>query len=165
MASYKQLQTTYPYFCQSGPGTNTDISMNSIATSPTFWNSGTNLEKGSDCITTNTANGLVFTAPVKGLYYFKIILNCINNGNGGDDSGDWGITITRASPLSNSTRKITDNPENIATTATEYNSQFSTIVYLNQSDTVKMYSFGFINAQTYLANSCFFMGYLVAGFS
>jgi hypothetical protein len=167
MASYKQSQTTYPYFCQSGPGSNTDISMNAIAISPTFWNNGTNLEKGSDCITTNTANGLLFTAPVSGLYYFEIILNCLNNSSTySDDSGKWGITITRASPLTNSTRSISDNPENIATDGTEYNTQFSTTVYLNQNDTVKMYSAVFTTpVQRYLANSCFFMGYLVGGFS
>jgi hypothetical protein len=163
MASYKQSQTTYPYFCQSGPGSNTDISMNNIATSPTFWNNGTNLEKGSDCITTNTANGLLFTAPVKGLYYFKIILNCLNQSNPGDDSGDWGFIITKSG--SSTIRKIADNPEFFATTVTEYNTQFSTIAYLNANDTVKMYGSGFVSPQTYLANSCFFMGYLVAGFS
>jgi hypothetical protein len=165
MASYKQLKTTYPYFCQSGPGTNQDVSMSTIATSPTFWNNGTNLERGSACITTNTSNGLLFTAPVSGLYYFEIILNCVNEDAANPNSGQWGITITRASPLSNSTRSISDNPENISTTAIEYNTQFSTIAYLNANDTVKMYSATFNAVQRYLANSCFFMGYLVAGFS
>jgi hypothetical protein len=76
----------------------------------------------------------------------------------------WGITITRASPLTNSDRYIIDNPSNIATIVTEYNTQFSTNVYLNANDTVKMYGTQFTNQQVYLANRCFFMGYLVAGF-
>ena len=163
MASYKQLQSTYPYFCQSGPSSNTSISINNISTSSTFWNDGTNLERGSASVTTNTANGLVFTAPVKGLYYFEIILNCLS-ASLSDDSGTWGITITRASPLTNSDRYIIDNPSNIATITTEYNTQFSTNVYLNANDTVKMYGTQFTNQQVYLANRCFFMGYLVAGF-
>ena len=165
MASYRQSQSTYPYFCQSGPSSNTDTNITSISTSSTFWNGGTNLERGSASVTTNTSNGLVFTAPVEGLYYFEIILNCLNNSATGDDSGTWGITITRASPLTNSDRYIIDNPSNIATTGTEYNTQFSTNVYLNASDTVKMYGTQFTNLETYLANKCFFMGYLVAGFS
>jgi hypothetical protein len=165
MASYRQLESTYPYFCQSGPaagsGTSQDFSMNTIATSPTFWNNGTNLERGSECITTNTANGLLFTAPVNGLYYFKIILNCINQSGAGDDSGDWGFTITKSGTATN--RYITDNPEYFSATDTEYNTKFSTIAYLAKDDTVKMYSARFVNAQTYIANSCFFIGYLVAG--
>ena len=161
MASYKQLQSTYPYFCQSGPSSNTSISINNISTSSTFWNDGTNLERGSASV--SLANGLVFTAPVKGLYYFEIILNCLS-GSLSDDSGMWGITITRASPLTNSDRYIIDNPSNIATITTEYNTQFSTNVYLNANDTVKMYGTQFTNQQVYLANRCFFMGYLVAGF-
>ncbi len=163
-ASFKQSQSTYPYFCQSGPSANTDTNLASICTSTTFWNGGTNLERGSACITTNTANGLVFTAPVKGLYHFTIMLNMLNQSNTGDDSGYWGITITKSGVATN--RTIQDDQENIATTTTEYNTQFSTIAYLNANDTVKMYSTGFTgNLQTYLANSCYFMGYLVAGFS
>ena len=163
MASYRQPKNTYPYFCQSGPSSNTSISINNISTSSTFWNDGTNLERGSESVTTNTANGLVFTAPVKGLYYFKIILNCLNNGSTGDDSGMWGFTITKSGTSSD--RYITDDPGNIATTATEYNTQFSTIAFLNANDTVKMYGTQFNDAETYLANRCFFMGYLIAGFA
>ena len=165
MAAYKQSQTSYPYFCQSGPGTNQDVIMNTIATSPTFWNDGTNLERGSQCITTNTSNGLVFTAPVSGLYFFEIILNCINEDGENSNSGEWGIIVTRASPLSSSTRYLKDNQEYYSTTTREYNTQFSTIAHLNANDTVRMYSATFSSAQRYLANSCFFMGYLIAGFS
>ena len=163
MASYTQLQTSYPYFCQSGPSADTETKISSISTSSTFWNGGTNLERGSASVTTNTTNGLVFTAPVKGLYYFKIILNCLNNGATGDDSGSWGFTITKSGTSTN--RYIIDNPSNIATTATEYNTQFSTNVYLNANDTVKMYGTQFANEEKYLANRCFFMGYLIAGFA
>jgi hypothetical protein len=162
MASYRQLQSTYPYFCQSGPSNNLDTSINDIATSTTFWNGGTNLERGSASVTTNTVNGLVFTAPVKGLYYFKIILNCLNQSATGNNDGTWGFTITKGSTPSN--RSITDNPGNISTTTTQYNTQFSTIVFLNSADTVKMYSSGLTDTETYLANKCFFMGYLIAGF-
>ena len=163
MASYNQLQSTYPYFCQSGPSANTDTNINGISTSSTFWNGGTNLERGSASVTTNTANGLVFTAPVKGLYYFKIILNCINNSSTGDDSGTWGFTITKSGTSTD--RYITDDPGNIATTATEYNTQFSTIAFLNVNDTVKMYGTQFTDTETYLSNRCFFIGYLIAGFA
>jgi hypothetical protein len=163
MASYKQSESNYPYFCQSGPGTNQNTNITTISTSTTFWNNGTNLERGYESITTNTAGGLVFTAPVKGLYYFKIIFNCINQSNNGDDDGIWGFTITKSDISSN--RYITDNPESISFTDKEYNTKFSTVVYLNANDTVKVYSVGFTGLQTYLANSCFFMGYLIAGFS
>jgi hypothetical protein len=165
MASYKQSQTNYPYFCLSGPSTRDDYNLTQISTSNTFWNS-TSLEKGSDSVTINSTDGLKFTAPVSGLYYFKISFCCLNNSATGDDSGIWGITITRASPLSNSTRFIGDNPENISTEGTEYNSQFSTIAHLNAGDTVKMYTDGgFSSVQDYFANRSFFMGYLIAGFN
>lgn len=162
MASYRQPEDTYPYFCQRGPSSDTTTNINGIATSSTFWANG-NLEKGSSSV--SLTNGLVFTAPVKGLYYFKIILNCLNNGTINNDSGSWGFTITRASPLTDSDRYITDNPGNIATTTTEYNTQFSTIAFLNENDTVKMIGADFADLETYLANRCYFMGYLIAGFA
>ena len=165
MASYRQLESAYPYFCQSGPGTDTATNITSISTSNTFWNGGTNLERGSACIVTTGApgGGLVFTAPVKGLYYFKIILCCINNSAIGADSGNWGFRINKSGTLTN--RVIDDKPGNIATTATEYNTQFSTIAFLNVDDTVRMYSTGYIDDEIYLADKCYFMGYLVSGFS
>ena len=163
MASYRQPENTYPYFCQRGPSSDTTTNINGISTSSTFWANG-NLERGLQSSISLT-NGLVFTAPVKGLYYFKIILNCLNNGSINNDSGSWGITITRASPLNNSERYITDNPGNIATTTTEYNTQFSTIAFLNEGDTVKMGATDFVDLETYLANRCYFMGYLIAGFA
>lgn len=163
MASYRQLQSTYAYFCQTGPPNDVDISLGAISTSSTFWNGvSANLERGFSCITTNTANGLVFTAPVKGLYYFKIILNCINQSATGTDNANWGITVTKGSTSTN--RFITDNPDNMATQSVEYNTQFSTIAYLSANDTVKMYGTGSSSVERWLANRCYFMGYLIAGF-
>ena len=164
MASYRQSQSTYPYFCQSGPDTNRTTKLTDIAISSNFWNGNSNnLERGSACITTDTANGLVFTAPVKGLYYFKISFCCLNNSNTGDDSGIWGFSITKSGTSTN--RVTADDPSNISTTETEYNTQFSTIAHLNVNDTVKMYSNNFTSEEIYLADKCYFMGYLIAGFS
>lgn len=155
--SYKQSQSAYPYFLYSGGGTGTTNITAALANNTTFFNTNT-LESG----TTGFTNG-TFTAPMKGLYFFRIVLNCINNNSAADDSGTWGFRITRSGTPEN--RIITDNPGNKSTANVEYVTQFSTIAYLNAGDTVRGYSIDFADVEIYLTNQNYFMGYLIAAFS
>lgn len=158
--SFKQPQNTYPYFCFSGPATTGSYTITSAAAGNSIFS--TQLDLGSN----HFSNG-VFTAPVNGAYYFQIILNVINNSATSDDTGNWGIKITYANSTV-SYRVVTDNPENIATTGTEYVTQFSGVVYLDSNSTVQMYGNGFAssgNTVEFTANQSFFMGYLINRFN
>ena len=159
--SYKQKQSTYPYFCITNSARVEDgVLAGLLGADTTFFD--TSLETGG-------ASGFdkgKYTAPVKGLYYVSIILCCRNNGTPGNDDGYFGFAFKRAITDSAETfRTTTDNPGNISTTTREYISTFSTIVRLDANGYIRVYSSEFENAQDYMANSSYFMGHLITAFN
>lgn len=155
--SYIQPKTTYPYFSYSG-GKTTLASINvALDISSNFFE--TKLEEGSTDLSLCR-----FTAPTKGLYYFEILFNCRNNTGSGDDTGQWGFAIKKGSNPE-IFRFVTDNPEYFSTDGTEYNTRFSTIVYLNAGDYVRGVVNGFSAGQFYLVGQNYFSGYLISAFN
>lgn len=156
--SYRTSQSTYPYFCINNNTTTTNLLDTILASNTTFFNN----DAGSGAGT--YSNGK-YTAPVKGLYYIEVILNCVNQSAANDDSGEWGIAFKQNSTDSvESTRHVTDNPGDRSTQDVEYVTRFSTILQLNAGGYVRVYSSGFTEFETYLSYRNYFMGYLIAEF-
>ncbi len=157
--SYKQSQSTYPYFSVTNSTSTSNPLDTLLASSTTFFNTDVNSGAGT------YSNGK-YTAPVKGLYYIEVILNCVNQSGSTDDSGEWGVAFKQNSTDSTeSTRYITDNPGSRSTQDIEYVTRFSTILQLNVNGYVRVYSSGFSDAEMYLSYRNYFTGYLIAAFN
>ena len=157
--SYKTLSTLYPYMCRCGPETakNDDVFTNDdIQTMFT-----TTYEEAN--VNFDNSNG-TFTAQVRGVYYFDLMLQCRNQSDSDGSILKFGYDIYKGTS-SVEKRETFASPES---TTTGQASQFGlkTIVTLDVGDRVQLrvYQEGG-GAQDYAAKTSYYNVFLISAFT
>jgi hypothetical protein len=165
--AYISQESSYPYFCYNNSADKTlDLKNINNSNENSLFNN--ELEYSGSGYNTN---GCIFTAPVKGTYYFYTHLCCVQNTDdpSNDNSVAWGIFVFNSDgTIKDSTRTIIDDPEyRVYFGALAYNMSFETVIFLDVGEKVKVSSddAGGGEEQRYLANKNYFMGYLISAFS
>ena len=166
--AYISQESYYPYFCYNNSADKT-LNLKDINDSSTNSLFNNELEYSGSGYNTN---GCIFTAPVKGAYYFYTHLCCVQNA--GDNTSDdnsvaWGFFVFNSDgTIKDNTRTIIDDPEyRVNDSYSAYNVSFETVIFLDVGEKVKVSSndAGGGGDQKYLANRNYFMGYLISAFS
>jgi hypothetical protein len=165
--AYISQESSYPYFCYNNSA-DKNLNLKNINNSDTNSLFNNQLEYSGSGYNTN---GCIFTAPVKGAYYFYTHLCCVQDDGDdrNDDSVAWGIFVFNSDgTIKDSTRTITDDPEyRTDDSSLAYNMSFETVIFLDVGEKVKVSSNDADGGgvQKYLANKNYFMGYLISAFS